>query len=120
MIINLSNHPSSLWKDEQIDAASQYGEIVDIPFPQVPPEWDDEQVKELAVKYFHTCMERINDKPSVVHLAGESVFCFFLLQYLLREGIECLTSTTERIVNNKDGVKESVFKFKRFRNYKLI
>ena len=32
MFINHTNHPSH-WLDEQLAAAHQYGEVVDIPFP---------------------------------------------------------------------------------------
>lgn len=42
MLLNLSNHPSSLWCDEQIKAAETlFGEIVDLPFPQVDPNGDE-------------------------------------------------------------------------------
>lgn len=37
MLINCSNHPSRLWGDPQKEAAKVYGEIMDIPFPQVNP-----------------------------------------------------------------------------------
>lgn len=42
MLLNLSNHPSSLWCDEQKKAAETlFGEIVDLPFPQVDPNGDE-------------------------------------------------------------------------------
>ena len=33
MLINLTNHPLSKWDEAQLQAAAQYGECVDIPFP---------------------------------------------------------------------------------------
>ncbi|MDR0612493.1 MAG: hypothetical protein LBG45_03230 [Dysgonamonadaceae bacterium] len=50
---------------------------------------------------------------------GEPVFCFLLAQLLLNANITCFTSTTERIVVEKDGMKTSEFRFGRFREYKL-
>ena len=38
IFINCSNHPSRYWSREQIEAAEQYGEVVDIRFPIVDPE----------------------------------------------------------------------------------
>ena len=37
MFINHTNHPSQYWSDEQLTAAHQYGEVVDIPFPLIDP-----------------------------------------------------------------------------------
>ena len=36
MIINLSNHPKETWQEKQLQAARAYGELVDLPFPQLP------------------------------------------------------------------------------------
>jgi hypothetical protein len=51
MFINLSNHPSDAWTQEQKDAASQYGEIQDLPFPNIPPEMGEKEVADLAGEY---------------------------------------------------------------------
>ena len=37
MFINLTNHPSATWSEEQLKAARQYGEIVDLHFPIIEP-----------------------------------------------------------------------------------
>ena len=37
VFINLSNHRSENWGNDQIEAASRFGEIVDLPFPNVEP-----------------------------------------------------------------------------------
>lgn len=45
MFINFTNHSSEKWSGEQRMAAERYGEIVDIPFPSVPPpEYDSQRV----------------------------------------------------------------------------
>ena len=37
MFINFSNHPSVRWSAEQTAAAIEFGDIVDVPFPDVLP-----------------------------------------------------------------------------------
>ena len=36
MFLNFSNHPSDRWNKAQRQAAERYGEIRDVPFPDVP------------------------------------------------------------------------------------
>ncbi|MDR1895469.1 MAG: CRISPR-associated protein [Prevotellaceae bacterium] len=122
MLINLSNHPSALWQPAQIEAAAVYGEILDMAFPVINPDWDVNQVKELAENYFRQCKQSLLNAggDSAVHLVGEPVFCFLLAQLLLKKHILCITSTSERIVSEEGGKKISEFRFKRFREYKLI
>lgn len=120
MFINLSNHPSNLWDKSQLSSASTYGEIEDIPFPMIPPEWDTEQVTEMAEFYFNKINSKLNiiKKVSAVHIAGEAVFCFHLITLLLNEEYTVITSTTQRIVKEEDGKKISLFNFVKFRRYK--
>ena len=51
MFINFTNHASSMWSDYQIQEAAKYGEIVDIPFPAVEPDWSKEMIQSTADKY---------------------------------------------------------------------
>ena len=131
MLINLSNHPAYkienkkiiyIWEEEQLNAVSQYGEIENLPFPNIPPEYTTEQVCDLAKDYLNRCVNLIqsSNNESAVHITGEMTFCFELIQLLLKKGYTCITSTTERIVEEKDGVKKSIYKFVRFRNYILL
>ena len=46
--INLSNHPSSGWGEEQKQAAKQWGTIIDYPFPEVNAQSSTQNIKELA------------------------------------------------------------------------
>ena len=50
MFINFTNHPSGLWSKAQLDAASTYGKIVDLPFPNVPPQFLEEEVQRMAAE----------------------------------------------------------------------
>ena len=38
MFINYTNHPSASWGEKQTDEAKKYGEIVDMPFPNISPQ----------------------------------------------------------------------------------
>lgn len=121
MFINLSNHPSNLWDNNQLSSAQTYGEIKDIAFPVISPEWSTEQVAEIVKFYFRKINLELSTvkKTSAIHIAGEPVFCFLLIQSLLKEGYTVLTSTTERTVIEEGNTKTSVFKFIKFREYTL-
>lgn len=119
MLINLSNHPYELWGEEQKAAAIVYGECIDMPFPSIPPEYDDKQVTQLAEDYF----EKIKSFGSdlTVHIMGEQTFCYALISKLLNNGIECLAACSVRDVTIlPDGSKQVRFHFSRFRNYPKI
>jgi CRISPR-associated Csx2 family protein len=121
ILINLSNHPSSTWSNLQMQAAAeQFGKVVDVPFPDIDPEWEVEQIEQLAQAY----LERIEKiavehqaKPSV-HLMGEYTFCFALVRKLQTIGINCVVSTSQRQATmNPDGTKTIMFNFVQFRPY---
>ena len=121
---NLTNHPSSKWSEEQKAAALHMvggengdGEIVDIPFPNIPPEATGREVRKTAfdylVKYFDDA-----DTESVVLIQGEMVFTFNMVFHLQIKRIRCVAATTERKVEERpNGEKVSVFKFVKFRKY---
>lgn len=120
MLINLSNHPHSSWKEEQIAAANCYGSIIDIAFPNIPADWNTARVKKYAEKYSKECMSKIDastDSSSAIHLAGEPVFCYYVAQRLISSGYMVLTSTTQRNTIEENGKKTSVFQFERYRAY---
>lgn len=49
MLINLSNHPSETWQEDQLEAL--YGDIVNIPFSLIDPNNTTEQIYRLALSY---------------------------------------------------------------------
>ena len=51
MFINFSNHPSVRWSAEQTAAAMKFGDIVDLPFPDVPAGADTAAVSGLVDEY---------------------------------------------------------------------
>lgn len=117
MFINLSNHPSDKWSEEQINAARSYGEIVDMAFPVIEPILTKEDVLRLVKIYTEMIMDN-RDGKTVVHVMGEMTFTYNLVNALKELGITCLASTTERnTVMTPDGKKISEFKFVQFREY---
>jgi hypothetical protein len=116
MLLNLSNHPSASWPENQIKIANkEFGEIQDMPFPHIDPLADEASIEDLAKQY----LDRILDlEPKAVHLMGELTFSFKLVGLLKFHSITCLASTTHRTtVNLHDGTKISKFEFVRFRAY---
>ena len=117
--INLSNHPSDKWDEKQMEAAKQYGEVMDIPFPSIPAQADENEVVRLAEQY----LNRINDYPcAAVMIQGEFTFTYHLVKLLEKTGIPVLAACSERrveeIVNPDGSVSKKVdFHFVRFRTY---
>ena len=121
MLINFSNHPSERWSlAQKREALESYSSIVDLPFPRVAPDGDEEsidgQARALSQEIGGLLARATNDKHAV-HIMGEMTLCFQLIQYLQAQGITCIASTTWRNVTEKDGKKEVHFSFVRFREY---
>lgn len=115
-LINLSNHPYQEWGDKQKEAAGEFGECVDIPFPIVDPEAGTEEIQALAEDYMSKIIAL--DGELTVHIMGEQTFCFALISLLLKRGIRCIASCTSRDVTIlPDGAKQVRFHFTRFRSY---
>ena len=117
MFINLTNHPSEKWSEEQLSAARQYGEIVDLSFPIIEPSYTKDDIMHLVKDCTETIMG-IKEGETVVHVMGEMTFTHNLVNALIERGVMCLASTTERnIIMLPDGRKISEFKFVQFREY---
>ena len=117
-LINLSNHPSTKWPDEQRKAAEPYGKIIDIDFPMIDPTKDDNHIRQLAVNYLNKILNYRQKYHVTVHLMGEMNFTFTLLQLLQEYHIPCVASTTCRNVIEKElGQKITTFEFVQFRKY---
>lgn len=117
ILVNFSNHPSAKWEKKQVEAAQQYGEIEDFPFPIVPPEMNAGDVRRLADKYAKQLLNLFSVEATV-HIMGEMTFTFAVVTRLKEMGIRCVASTTERKTTyNADGTKVSEFSFVKFREY---
>jgi hypothetical protein len=115
MLLNLSNHPSTHWpKSQTALAIEKYGEIQDLPFPQIDPELSGYDVDKIVEEY-EIKIRKIN--PTAVHIMGELTFTHRLVNQLKVTGVNCIASTTHRKVTEQNGMKTSAFEFVQFRDY---
>lgn len=120
MLINLTNHPHAEWDEAQKQAATQYGECVDLAFPAIDPQMDSDDIDLLADEYLQQIKQLAaqNEAIPVVHLMGEMTFLYRLVRKLEDAGIACVASTSERVsIDLGNGTKNTIFKFVKFRNY---
>lgn len=120
MFINLSNHKSEGWSEEQSRAAeAEWGNIVDYPFPPVSPQMDGQAVREMALSIAEEIAEM---KPDAVMCQGEFTLSYALINCLKNSGIKVVAACSERsVVENVDPDgstrRASVFRFVQFREY---
>ncbi len=120
MLINISNHPHKGWQSAQRKAAEIYGNVIDIPFPNVPPQASTTEVEVMTARYLNhilNVMKQGEKLPMAVHLMGEMTFTYALTHKLRAQGIPCVASTTERVVTMDGDSKKTTFKFIQFRPY---
>jgi len=123
MLLNLTNHPSPRWQTLQYQTAiREYQGIIDLPFPNIPPSYNSKNITDLARSYLYKIQVLQQEHPELtVHLMGELGFTFSLLQMLLKQGVNCVASTSERLTKEQaDGTKTIKFEFVQFRKYQLI
>lgn len=119
MLINLSNHPSNKWSEEQKSTAlKQFGNIVDLPFPAVDADANESYIAALAAECVQKVFE-IGDKNTfTVHVMGEMTLTFAIVKRLQNNNVKCVASTTQRdVVEDADGTKLTLFRFIKFREY---
>ena len=118
ILLNFSNHPSTQWKEEQLEAAHCFGTVEDLAFPAVSPSMDEEELDELVEEFVEMIANDFDSSYTCVHIMGEMTFVFRMVFRLKTLGFRCIASTTERIVQETpDGQKISSFQFVRFREY---
>ena len=118
MIINLSNHPSTNWSEGQLKAALEFGEIKDLPFPNIDENIDEAGIDVLTDDYLEKIRELSGKEPCLVHIMGEMTFTYSMVNKLKAEGYTCVASTTWRdVLIMPDGTKQVKFHFCRFRKY---
>ncbi len=119
MLINISNHPSADWHESQLNAARQYGEIIDIPFPDVSPSASEEDIMSMADGVESKVKSLGMPENMTVHIMGEHTLCYTLIKRFRALGIACVASTTKReVIMSDDGnQKTASFHFVKFRHY---
>ena len=115
--VNLTNHPSARWSEAQLQAAG--GDVVDVPFPNVPPAAGRDEVESLAN---HVVEQVLDLNPGTVLVQGEMTLTYRVVSALHQHGVKVVAATSERRVvetTNEDGStdKRVVFSFVQFREY---
>lgn len=112
---NITNHPSAKWSADQLAAACELGgEVIDLPFPNVPPLATSQDVSATADVH----ASQVPD-GAVGMVSGEWTLTYALATRLRRRGIALYVACSDRRVVEvvKDGKTEktAVFEFVRFR-----
>ena len=120
MFINHTNHASAKWSAAQKEAAHAWGEIEDLPFPDIGADWDEERVAKLAEE---SAARLIEKKPRAVLCQGEFTYVHHLVNLLRAAGVTVLAATSRREVREEraeDGSMQKIsrFVFTRFRKYR--
>lgn len=126
MFINLSNHPSKYWNQSQYQAATQYGDIVDLMFPQIDPTASTHDVNEIVIEYFNKIEEirkknHLETNEVTIMVSGEFTFTYLIVGMLKENNYRpvCACTKRETIENNENGItiKVAKFAFVQFREY---
>ena len=116
--INHTNHPSSRWSEAQKAAARAYGQIKDLPFPEIPPEASSEEVHAMAGGAFQKIMAL---HPAAVLCQGEFTYSYALIRCLEEAGVPvvaaCSARNVKEWVEQGESRKSVVFHFVQFRRY---
>jgi len=126
--LNISNHPSTQWSTEQLEAVQKialqlmdapFSKIIDVPFPEVPPEAGIEEVDNIEDQIIDDLREsNVLQNTVAAMVQGEFTLTSALVRRLQEHGIRVYAATTQRIVEiDAEGRKISTFKFVRFRVY---
>ena len=119
VFLNVSNHPSASWNEQQIKAAEAYGNIIDIQFPEIDPESPTEEICRQAEEYLKKVTAY--DNP-IVMVQGEFTFSYSLIQRLRKNNVVVVAAcsrrkTDEKVLGDGSTQKVSIFEFCGFREY---
>ena len=114
---NISNHPIEKWTSAQQRAAMAIADVLyDIPFPRVPPDADLSEIKRIA----QNTLSQLRPGTIAAMVMGEYRLVCYLVPLLQALGVRAYAATTERVVRERDGRKESEFIFHGFHPYPLL
>lgn len=119
--INMTNHDAHMWSNDQKEAATNYGEIINVGFPKINPHDSSARVAARATNITKEIIKKYG-KNIIVLVQGEMNFTYAVVNLFKKEGVTCLAATSERKVietTQPDGntKKTSVFQFVKFREY---
>jgi len=128
----ISNHPVNKWDEKQKNG---WEDITHIPFPNIPPNWSRNEVRELAYQYAKVLSAHIKDKTGEkivfsdgkiygtkskkvydnIYISIQGEFTFTMEMFKLLK-VDFIFPTTERKtieIDNK--TKRQIFEFVRWR-----
>lgn len=92
MFYNLSNHPHANWGNAQLEAARKWGDIEDVPFPEVNAQLNEQDILRVALE----CVKKIKmSKDDAIFVAGEYGFVFPIIDELLSQGKTVLSTASD-------------------------
>jgi len=109
-LLVISNHPVNKWSDKQKEG---WDVIEYIPFPNIPATMSKNDVLDLADGLVSQIIRDYQEHT--VSIQGEFSLTCSVVCRLANAGRKIVFPTTERVVEEKDGVKTSTFKFVRWR-----
>ena len=122
MFINISNHPSARWSEQQLAAAKNLGgEIADFALPNIPPTASTEEVSRMAKSIAADAIGSVSvGETATAMVAGPFGFCRQAVAELEAHGITCVEACSERRTREEtlpDGTTRKVvaFQFVQFR-----
>ncbi|ANS03517.1 CRISPR-associated protein [uncultured Mediterranean phage uvDeep-CGR2-KM21-C338] len=110
LFINCSNHPAHGWGHAQRDAAEALGQIVEVPFPWVPPDLLAGGVSAMAYELYEQFLRLASPyEKTTIHLMGETSLVTSVLDHHLvthaepHEEITFVVSTSRREAVEREG-----------------
>ena len=119
MFVNFTNHPSGSWGAAQRRAAQVYGEILDLPFPDVPPALSAAAVAALADEWAARILVL---RPACVLCQGEMTLTARVVQLLREHRVPVVAACSCRCAADWTDAagcthRRAEFRFVRFREY---
>lgn len=101
MFANISRHPSKIWPQEQFEAAHDIcpDGIVDIVFPYVAPEADEEEVATAA----QNIARSIGEGVTAAMVQGEYTLTMFLANKLSERGVDVYVAALGKQYQDRRG-----------------
>ena len=117
MLLNITNHPSNKWSEEQMNGALNLAlDVVDIPFPNVDPKLSTEEVYKMADNLVQDIEKKYGINNICCLVQGDFTLTVALIFCLNYHEIPVYAATSERnTINNEDGSKTFIFNFNQFR-----
>ena len=111
MFINISNRPHYEWNTYQYETARAFGEIRDIPFPEVPATVTKDEVKRMAEEVFIESggLRMLNKEVDVILCQGESSLMWHIVNIFKNTGFTCVVPCFKEEKNQEDGTTKLNF-----------